>query len=205
MEIIDKVLGNSGPLGGCLLFLWILSTGVIIERIVFWTFLWIRRNTIREEKIIKYVKDGKMAEARKLADKSKDIFARVFKYLLPNIPLSNEIDNVMSIALDREFGRSHSFLRILNACAVIAPALGLLGTITGLMKAFGTMSKTVDMTLIAKGISEAMTTTFLGLVVAVVSLAASHLFGGIADRSITVIESRINEFKLINQMHGRKA
>ena len=58
------------------------------------------------------------------------------------------------------------------------------------------MSKTVDMTLIAKGISEAMTTTFLGLVVAVVSLAASHFFGGIADRSITVIESRLNEFKL---------
>jgi len=203
MEIMDKVLGNSGPLGGCLIFLWILSTSVIIERTVFWIFLWMRRNTIREAKIMKYVKEGKLAEARKLADRSRDIFARVFKYLLPNLPQADEMDNVMSIALDREFGRSHSFLRILNACAVIAPALGLLGTITGLIKAFGTMSKTVDMTLIAKGISEAMTTTFLGLVVAVVSLAASHFFGGVADRSITVIESRMNEFKLINQIRHR--
>ena len=59
------------------------------------------------------------------------------------------------------------------------------------------MSQTVDMSAIANGISEAMTTTFLGLVVAVVNLAASHLFGGIADRAISNIESKLNEFKLV--------
>jgi len=197
MGILDKVLANSGPIGGSLLFLWVLSIGVIIERTGFWFFLWTRRNPIREARIMKFVKDGKLDEACKLANKSRDIFARVFKYLLPDIPSAKDMDNVMSMALDREFGRSHSFLRILNACAVIAPALGLLGTITGLIKAFGTMSQTVDMSAIAKGISEAMTTTFLGLVVAVVSLAASHLFGGIADRTITKIESRLNDFKLV--------
>jgi len=53
------------------------------------------------------------------------------------------------------------------------------------------------MSVIAIGISEAMTTTFLGLAVAVVNLAASHLFGGIADRAISKIESRLNEFKLV--------
>jgi biopolymer transport protein ExbB/TolQ len=73
----------------------------------------------------------------------------------------------------------------------------LLGTITGLIKAFGTMSETVDMSAIALGISEAMTTTFLGLVVAVVNLAASHLFSGVADKAISNIESKMNEFKLV--------
>ncbi len=146
---------------------------------------------------MKLVKDGQFGEACKLATKSKDVFVSVFKYLLPNIPSTKEMNSVMTIALEKEFGRSHSYLRILNACAVIAPALGLLGTITGLIKAFGTMSQTVDMSVIAKGISEAMTTTFLGLVVAVVSLAASHFFGGIADRAISRIEFRLNEFKLV--------
>ena len=127
MEILDKVLGNSGPLGGCLIFLWILSTSVIIERAVFWIFLRMRRNTDYEAKIMKYVKDGKLGEARKLADKSGDIFVRVFKNLLPDIPPTKEMDTVMSNAMDREFGRSHSFLRILNACAVIAPSLGFAG------------------------------------------------------------------------------
>ncbi len=197
MGILDKVLANSGPIGACLVFLWVLSIGVIIERTAFWFFLWIRRNPIREARIMKFIKDGKSDEACKLANKSRDIFVRVFKYLLPDMPSAKDMDNVMSIALDKEFGRSHSFLRILNACAVIAPALGLLGTITGLTKAFGTMSQTVDMSAIANGISEAMTTTFLGLVVAVVNMAASHLFGGIADRAISKIESRLNEFKLV--------
>ncbi len=197
MEILDKVLANSGPIGGCLVFLWVLSIGVIIERTGFWFFLWVRKNPMREARIMRFVKDGKFGEACKLANKSRDIFARVFKYLLHDMPSAKDMDNVISVALDKEFGRSHSFLRILNACAVIAPALGLLGTITGLIKAFGTMSKTVDMSVIAKGISEAMTTTFLGLIVAVVSLAASHLFSGMADRTITKIESRLNEFKLV--------
>ncbi len=197
MEILDKVLGNSGPIGMCLLFLWVLSISVIIERAVFWFFLWMRKNPTPEAKLMKFVKEGEFGEACKLANKSKDVFVRVFKYLLPNIPSVEEMDNVMTIALEKEFGRSHNYLRILNACAVIAPALGLLGTITGLIKAFGTMSQTVEMPVIAKGISEAMTTTFLGLVVAVVSLAASHFFGGVADRAISKIEFRLNEFKLI--------
>jgi|TARA_B100001971_G_scaffold26179_1_gene20592 biopolymer transport protein ExbB len=197
MGILDKILANSGPIGACLVFLWVLSIGVIIERTAFWFFLWVRRNPIREARIMKFVKEGKFGEACKLANKSRDIFVRVFKYLLPDIPPAKDMDNVMSIALDKEFGRSHSFLRILNACAVIAPALGLLGTITGLTKAFGTMGQTVDMSAIAIGISEAMTTTFLGLAVAVVNLAASHLFGGIADRAISKIESKLNEFKLV--------
>ncbi len=197
MGLLDKVLGNSGPIGACLLFLWVLSLSVIIERTVFWLFLWMRRNYIREAKVMRFVKEGKFSEACKLASKSGDVFIRVFKYLLLNMPPAREMDNIMTIALDKEFGRSHSFLRILNACAVIAPALGLLGTITGLIKAFGTMSKTVDMSAIAQGISEAMTTTFLGLVVAVVSLVASHLFGGLADRAVSKIESKMNEFKLV--------
>ncbi len=195
-EVLDKVFGNSGPIGVCLIFLWILSIGVIIERTTFWFFLWSRRNPFREAKIIKLVKEERFSEACKVAYKSKDIFIRVFRYLLPDMPSAKAMDNVIAIALDKEFSRSHSFLRILNACAVIAPALGLLGTITGLIKAFGTMSQTIDMSLIAKGISEAMTTTFLGLVVAVVNLAASHFFGGIADKAMSKIESRLNEFKL---------
>lgn len=196
MGILDKILGNSGPIGVCLIFLWVLSISVIIERTVFWLILWMRRNPIREAKVMRFVRDGKLGEACRLADKSRDVFVRVFKYLLPDMPPAGEMDNVMTIALDKEFGRSHSFLQILNACSVIAPALGLLGTITGLIKAFGTMSETVDMSAIAQGISEAMTTTFLGLVVAVVNLAASHLFGGIADGAISKIESRLNEMRL---------
>ncbi|MFQ5964348.1 MAG: MotA/TolQ/ExbB proton channel family protein [Candidatus Scalinduaceae bacterium] len=196
MDILNTVLKNGGPIGVCLIFLWILSIGVIMERMTFWSFLWIRRNSFRESRIIESIKVGRFVEACGLAKKSKDLFVRIFRYLLPDIPQREEMDNVIAIAVDKEFGRSHSYLRILNACAVIAPALGLLGTITGLIKAFGTMSQTVDMSLIARGISEAMTTTFLGLVVAVVNLAASHFFGGIADRALSKIESRLNEFKL---------
>ena len=53
MEILDKVLGNSGPIGVCLIFLWVLSLSVIIERTVFWLFVGMRRNHIREAKVMR--------------------------------------------------------------------------------------------------------------------------------------------------------
>ncbi len=203
MNILNTILENGGIIGASLIFLWVLSIGVIIERATFWCLIWAGRNPFREAKIITFVKEGKFGDAYQLSNKTRDIFARVFRHLLPDIPRGEVMNNVMAIALDEEFSRSHSYLRILNACAVIAPALGLLGTITGLIKAFGTMSKTVDMSLISGGISEAMVTTLLGLVVALVNLAASHFFGGIADKTITRIELILNEFKLAESKYQK--
>ncbi|MCF6147733.1 MAG: MotA/TolQ/ExbB proton channel family protein [Candidatus Kuenenia sp.] len=195
-EIINIVLKNSGLIGILLLFLWILSVGVIIERSFYWLFLWKRKNPGHVIKISDCIKSGNLKEAYQFAHKSKDIVVRVLGHFLPDIPDEKEINTVAAIAVDKEFGQSHSYLRILNACAVIAPSLGLLGTITGLIKAFGTMSKTADMSYIAGGISEAMATTFLGLVVAIANITAAHIFGGMADTTLSRIESGIKQFRL---------
>lgn len=196
MNILSQIFENGGVMGWLLLILWILSSAVILERTTYWIIIRIKRKPLRYTGIIKSVNGERYEEAYDLAAESSDIFSRVFMYLLPDIPPMQEMEDVIVLAVDKEFNRSHSFLRILNACAVIAPALGLLGTVMGLTRAFGTMSESVDMSLIAKGISEAMVTTFVGLAVAVVNLAASHFFSGIADKALSNVEMNMTEFKL---------
>ena len=77
-----------------------------------------------------------------------------------------------------------------RAVGVITPMLGLLGTVTGMIRAFQNiaMSGTGNPNLMATGIAEALTTTAAGLIVAIPSLAAYHFIRGRVDRLVYEME-----------------
>jgi len=81
-------------------------------------------------------------------------------------------------------------LRMLGAVGLITPMLGLLGTVTGMIKAFENIAQSGagNPNLVASGIAEALTTTAAGLIVAIPSLAAYHFFRGRIDRLIYELE-----------------
>jgi biopolymer transport protein ExbB len=58
----------------------------------------------------------------------------------------------------------------------VAPLLGLLGTLSGLVGVFANLGDTGDPTLVARGISEALNTTIMGLAVAAPSLIAYNYY-----------------------------
>jgi len=83
-----------------------------------------------------------------------------------------------------------SNLRGLGVAANLAPMLGLLGTVAGMIKAFNVISTsgTGNPSLVAGGISEALITTAAGLIVGIPTLAVYHFFRGRADRLIFEME-----------------
>jgi len=89
------------------------------------------------------------------------------------------IDAGMSEAMLRELPRLERFLTTLKVLAAVAPLLGLLGTVTGMINTFQviTVFGAGDPRLMAGGISEALITTQLGLAVAIPILIASALLG----------------------------
>ena len=94
--------------------------------------------------------------------------------------LKAEITRVGSI----ELRSLDSFLRTLGAIAHLAPLLGLLGTVLGMIKAFRELEGTevaVNPALLAGGIWEALVTTALGLIVAIPTLAFYYYFEGKID------------------------
>jgi biopolymer transport protein ExbB len=81
-------------------------------------------------------------------------------------------------------------LRILGAVGNLAPMLGLLGTVIGMIKAFDVISQygTGDPGLVASGISEALITTAAGLVIGIPSLAFYHFLRGRVEKFIYEME-----------------
>ncbi len=104
----------------------------------------------------------------------------------------SELKGTVSEKLQREADRAYGNVRWLNFSAGVAPLLGLLGTVWGLIRAF---HDTTQLTAgqnradyLAAGIYEALITTLAGLIVAIPAAIASHYFEGKITRIFNSIE-----------------
>ena len=85
--------------------------------------------------------------------------------------------------------RSLLFLKIIS---VVAPLMGLLGTVTGMIKTFQaiTLFGTGDPKLMAGGISQALVTTVLGLTVAIPTVLLHTLVSGRSKRIVQILQEQ---------------
>lgn len=102
------------------------------------------------------------------------------------------IESSLAEAILKETPRLERFLPALKVLAAIAPLLGLLGTVTGMINTFHviTLHGTGDPRLMAGGISEALITTQLGLAVAIPILVITALLGRKASRIASDMEEK---------------
>ncbi len=105
--------------------------------------------------------------------------------------LSNELSRV-----SRRFARGIGALRLL---AAVAPLLGLLGTILGIIAAFQVIAATegpVTPNLIADGLWEALLTTAAGLIIALPSVIAAGIFGAWKQALLATLQARLNDLSI---------
>lgn len=96
------------------------------------------------------------------------------------------------------------FLNTLGTIASVAPLLGLLGTVIGMIKVFAAIQihGVGDPGLLAGGISEALITTAAGLTVAIPSLIFHRYYEGLVDKLVLNMEEE--SLKLIEMIHGER-
>jgi biopolymer transport protein ExbB len=168
----------------------LLSLAIILERIF----------ALQRPKIIppRFLKDlqecwqrGDIHAVLPLCQQSESSLARILEAGFRRIDLGLlETERAIEAAGQHEVSLLTSHLRLLGAVAAITPMLGLLGTVTGMIKAFENIAQsgTGNPNLMASGIAEALTTTAAGLIVAIPSLAAYHFIRGRVDRLVYEIE-----------------
>lgn len=102
------------------------------------------------------------------------------------------IENALEEAVLTELPRLERFLPTLSVLAAIAPLLGLLGTVTGMIHTFRgiTVFGTSDPRMMSGGISEALVTTQLGLGVAIPIMIVHHFFDRRAEKIIGDMEEK---------------
>ncbi|MHC4975657.1 MAG: MotA/TolQ/ExbB proton channel family protein [Planctomycetota bacterium] len=108
------------------------------------------------------------------------------------------LERHISEAGEREATALRKHLRVLSVIAAIAPLLGLLGTIFGMIDAFQTVATTGEALgkteLLAEGIYEAMTTTAAGLIVAIPALIMYHWVSARVDAIVVRVDAMTVEF-----------
>ena len=132
-------------------------------------------------------------EVYRLCGESNSAAAKIFRAMVVKTGRPQpEIEATTAEATQREVDRAYSNVRWLNLSAGIAPLLGLLGTVWGLIRAFHDTTHLVAgqnrADFLAVGIYEALVTTLAGLIVAIPAAVASHYFEGRITRIFGTIE-----------------
>jgi len=148
----------------------LVAVSVVVERVIFITRERGRRSSDTVEKILAYVERGDVENAIKAGQKTEDFVAKALVYGL--IHRQQSFSNALLLMANKELKRFSQGLSTLDTIITLAPLLGLLGTVTGMIRAFGLLgNKELEApTVITGGISEALIATAFGLFIAIIAL-----------------------------------
>ena len=116
--------------------------------------------------------------------------AGLLKYGRPQ----EEIERTIEAASAHELSRLERGLSVLATVSNIAPLLGFLGTVSGMINSFDALARAglSNPGLVAKGISEALITTATGLAVAIPMLVAYNYFTSRVSKFVLEMETSAN-------------
>lgn len=201
MSSISNLFFLGGVVMWPLLGLSILATALILERIVFW-FRVARRQDRAIREILSLYRRSARAAFQKLEQNADLPIARIF---LAAMELEQATPDEFRLALESaaqaEIPLLKRFNTIFETVISVAPLLGLLGTVLGLINSFaslrvGDLSST-QTTGVTAGISEALISTASGLVVAIFTLLFANMFRGLYLRQIALIQEYGGQLELL--------
>ena len=134
--------------------------------------------------VVEKLNSSGVAAAQEAIKGYKGSTARVLKATLRNITRDREhIEDIVMENILNESSAIDKFGSFVLVIAAVAPLLGLLGTVTGMISTFDIITEhgTGDPKLLSGGISEALVTTMLGLIVAIPLLLLGNLLSGWAQ------------------------
>jgi len=186
-----------------LIFASVLSVCIILER--FWA---LRADVIAPKTLLpevqKWLSQGGITKETCARLEQHSLLGEIFASALVNIDSSRE---VMKEAIE-ESGRAvahklDKYLNALGTIATVAPLLGLLGTVIGMVELFGAFTASGhDVAQFARGISVALYNTAAGIVVAVPAMIFYRFFRGKVDGLIVEMEQQA--VKLVEVIHGER-
>lgn len=172
--LIDQ-FHKGGPVMWPILIVSIIALTVVIERVLWWGGRWFRRDPKRIEKVFTAIENGDVAEASRLSRGSRDPVLRMMWNGLNHQHAS--LQGALQVAAGIEIKRAGRFLVVMDTLVTLAPLLGLLGTITGLIKSFSFLgNEELAVQAVTGGIAEALIATACGLGIAIFSLIPFNFF-----------------------------
>lgn len=192
MHEFNEFMVKGGVLMYPILMCSVLALAIFLERFILFSRTKSRGAGLAE-KTIDLVKRGQADDARNLAISSNSPMGRVLAKALDVSGQDREtLETVIAHATEEEVRRLSTYTQALATIGNMAPMLGLLGTVLGMIKAFMViqqMGGKVNAAVLAGGIWEAMLTTAFGLAVALPTMVGHSYLLSRVDK----FEARLQE------------
>lgn len=194
-DTFDKLYDTAGVVGVVLLILSIISVALILIKV----FQFIRLSFYSEKMLGDFHKEcshKNWEDAHRTIEKRRHPTCRILEAGLSEAFDSPHLANIqakMETEATLQFEKYSKHTRTLELIGTIAPLLGLLGTILGMIQSFKQLSdaQNIDAGLLADGIWQALSTTAMGLIVAIPAVVVA-----------TIIENKIDRLRSKSTSHG---
>jgi biopolymer transport protein ExbB len=177
-NIVFQFFSQGGPVMWPILASAIVAVAVVGERAFWWAREARRRDARKLEQILAALENADVPTASSLSENSNDPVIRVIRIGLDHVGHSHgSLLGALQLAAGAELKRAGRFLMVMDTLVTLAPLLGLLGTVTGLMRAFLNIgSAELSVSGVTGGIGEALIATACGLGIAIFSLIPFNYF-----------------------------
>ncbi len=188
---------KGGPIMWPLLIASLVASTVIIERLLFIGREQRKRSRNSVRDILAHVEKGEIEQAVRVGKSSRDFVARVLTYGLMHRDQS--MPDALMRAIGEEYSRFNRGIFVLDTIVTMAPLLGLLGTVTGMMGSFGMLggAELGAPAAITGGIAEALIATCFGLCIAITCLGPMNYLHSRRDEALHEMEDSATHLEMM--------
>lgn len=206
--VVIEFFEAGGIVAWPLLIFSLVVVALSIERSLFWYRLKSRQPRVVAE-VLKLYRGDSFAAIKRLKQNADLPIARIFLEALEiEDATPSEFRLALETATNAELPLLKRYNTIFQTIITVSPLLGLLGTILGLMQSFSSLSlgnaNVTNATGVTAGISEALVSTVMGIVVATATLLFANAFRSLYIRQLALIQEYGGHLELIyRRLHER--
>ena len=175
----------------------------VVERVIFLFSENTSRDPVLVEQILEKVERGDTESAIRLGQPSRDYVARVLVYALSH--KEDSLTNAFTRAANQELNRYQRGIAVLDTCITLAPLLGLLGTVLGMMNTFGALGDgdiAANAGKITGGVGEALIAVAAGLLISITGLLPFNILNVRVEEARHNITDAANALELTIKKRG---
>ncbi len=192
-----EIFNNGGPVMYPLALCSIISLTIIIERALFWIKTGMQRNQKLVDRVLELSRKGEWEGVKKAASGSNNYVVRMIVSGILHREYS--MIKAMEASAADEINRMQKFMGGLDTMITIAPLMGILGTVIGIISSFDMLgtSGIENPQAVTGGIAQALITTATGLSIAIITVFPYNYFNSRIKRAAGIMEKYATSFEIV--------